>query len=171
MITLPLFILACSHERRASTEASPTAPPSAPVIRAPQTKSPTANSQNVTVSGELAASCKLHLESPRAPRVAYDGAALLPADRALLEELAECVTTGVMAGRKLRLIGRSDPRGTDEHDLGLGEYRAKIVGDFLSRLGVPRSQLAETSQAEIGARGAKDGSWRSDRRVDISLAN
>ena len=75
-----------------------------------------------------------------------------------------------MAGRKLRLIGRSDLPGTDDHDLGLGERRASTVGAFLSRLGVPRSQLAETTQAEIGARGSNEGSWRSDRRVDIELA-
>ena len=128
-------------------------------------------SPQLGISDDLAKQCQLHLQPGQAPKFEYDEFSLLPEDRAVLERLATCVTNGPLKGRKLQLVGRADPRGTEEYNLGLGDRRANTVGSYLQRLGVARTQLAATTRGDLDARGTDEPSWRSDRRVDIVLHN
>lgn len=172
VFSLSLLLVACSHKRAATTVATPSAaPPPGPVASSPRDTPSTSETAHLSVSDDLARSCALRIDATRAPKFDYDEATLLSDDRDLLEQVAACVTTGPLKGHVVRLVGRTDPRGTDEYNLGLGERRANAVGDFLSRLGVPSSQLAETTRGEIDARGSDEGTWRLDRRVDLELAN
>ena len=74
--------------------------------------------------------------------IVRDEEELLPTDRDVLQQVATCLTTGPLHGKAVQLVGRSDPRGTDEYNLGLGSRRARAVSDYLARLGVPSTQLA-----------------------------
>lgn len=144
--------------------------PSAQVTPAAATVQPA--SPNVGVSDDLAKRCGLRFGSAeQAPKFSYDQADLLPADRDVLQQVADCLTHGPLQGKNVALIGRTDPRGTDEYNLGLGTRRAETVRTYLERLGVPAKRLAPTTRGEIDASGSDESGWQRDRRVDLELAN
>lgn len=124
----------------------------------------------VRVSDDILKACKIHVDNiARAPKFDYDDADLLPEDRDVLEQVAKCVTTGPLKGRHLSLVGHCDPRGEAEYNMILGEHRAESVHDYLAKLGVDPMALAKTSRGNLDAEGTDEESWRTDRRVDISL--
>lgn len=125
---------------------------------------------NVHVSDDIMRLCKIHVDNvDRAPKFDFDDAELLPEDRDVLEQVAKCVTTGPLKGRKLALVGRCDPRGEAEYNMALGEHRADTVQVYLSNLGVDPKNMTMTSRGELDAEGVDDDTWRRDRRVDILL--
>lgn len=125
---------------------------------------------NVRLDDQLAKLCKVTFgNADRAPKFDYDEAALLPQDRDVLEQVAKCVTTGPLKGRKLALVGRADPRGETEYNMVLGDHRADAVHVYLARLGVGTGKMSKTSRGELDAEGTDDGTWHRDRRVDIAL--
>jgi peptidoglycan-associated lipoprotein len=160
-----LFV-ACHHATPA-----PTTPPAVAEAPAPKAAPPAQQaSPNVYVSDDLAKQCTLHIDNvSQAPKFDYDAASLEPADRDVLQAIAQCVTSGPLKGRRLELTGRADPRGTEEYNMGLGSRRAGSVGDFLKHLGVGNGQLAQTTRGALDANGTDDSSWKQDRRVDITL--
>ena len=96
-----------------------------------------ASTPNLGVSDALARECALSIAHvDKAPKFAFDEFELLAADRDVLDKIATCVTTGPLMGKKLALVGRADPRGTEEYNLGLGSRRAASVSQYLGRLGV-----------------------------------
>jgi peptidoglycan-associated lipoprotein len=69
------------------------------------------------VSADLLKACQLHFDDARqAPRFDFDTSDLADQDRALLQQVATCVTTGPLKGRGLHLVGRADPRGEVEYN-------------------------------------------------------
>jgi peptidoglycan-associated lipoprotein len=125
---------------------------------------------NVRLDDQLAKLCKVTFGSvDRAPKFDYDEAALLPQDRDVLEQVAKCVTTGPLKGRKLALVGRADPRGETEYNMVLGDHRADAVHVYLARLGVGTGAMSKTSRGELDSEGKEDSGWQRDRRVDIAL--
>ncbi len=125
----------------------------------------------VHVSSDLEHACKIVVGSvTEAPKFDFDDSALLPEDRAVLDQVARCVTTGPLKGKALKLTGRADNRGTAEYNLALGEHRANAVERYLAADGVAQAKLHETSRGELDAKGNDDSARRSDRRVDIDLA-
>jgi peptidoglycan-associated lipoprotein len=161
-----LLLAACHHATPA-----PTTP--APVAEAPSNPAPPPAKQaspNVYVSNDLAKQCTLHVDNvQQAPKFDYDAASLEPADRDVLQAIAQCVTSGPLKGRHLELTGRADPRGTEEYNMGLGSRRAGTVREFLSHLGVNQGQLAQTTRGALDANGTDESGWKQDRRVDITL--
>jgi peptidoglycan-associated lipoprotein len=142
-----------------------------PVAREVSSLSTTgANVGNVSIDDELRRLCNVTFDNAdRAPKFDYDEAALMPQDRDVLEQVAKCVTTGPLKGRKLALVGRADPRGETEYNMVLGDHRADAVHVYLARLGVGISAMSKTSRGELDAEGKDDDSWQRDRRVDIRL--
>ena len=67
------------------------------------------------------------------------------------------------------LVGRADPRGTVEYNMALGARRSSSVISYLTALGVPASQLRETSRGALDATGSDSTAWQLDRRVDIDV--
>lgn len=125
---------------------------------------------NVRLDDELTRLCNVTFDNAdRAPKFDYDEAALMPSDRDVLEQVAKCVTSGPLKGRKLALVGRADPRGETEYNMVLGDHRADAVHVYLARLGVDAQAMSKTSRGELDAEGKDDGSWQRDRRVDIRL--
>ena len=103
------------------------------------------------------------------PKFDFDQTAILPEDRDVLARVAVCLTTGPLKGRSVQLVGRADPRGTQEYNMALGERRSNAVERYLGGLGVPAAQLTETSRGALDATGNDEAAWRQDRRVDIDL--
>ena len=134
-----------------------------------EAKPATAVSPNLNLSPDLASACNIKANSEIPPNFDYDKVELLPEDRAVLEQVATCITTGPLAGRGLDLIGRADPRGTQEYNLGLGARRSSSVSEYLQRLGVKPPQLAETTKGDLEATGTDEPTWAKDRRVDLAL--
>jgi peptidoglycan-associated lipoprotein len=146
--------------------------PAAQATAVPPNAQPVAASPNVGVDDELARKCSLHFANPhQAPKFGYDAADLLPSDRDILQQVADCLTRGPLQGRSVKLVGRTDPRGTDEYNLALGTRRAENVRTYLERLGVPARSLSPTTRGEVDASGSDEAGWQRDRRVDLQLVN
>ena len=144
--------------------------PPATAAHATPAAAPVPASPNVAVSGDLAKQCGLKFASiEQAPKFSYNTSELLPEDRDVLQQVADCLIKGPLKGKNVQLVGRADPRGTNEYNLGLGTRRAESVRTYLQRLGVPANRLAPTTRGEIDASGNGEDSWRRDRRVDLKL--
>ncbi|CAN5886761.1 peptidoglycan-associated lipoprotein Pal [soil metagenome] len=156
---------------KAATKVAAVSPAPTPQRAIPSTTTPTpAADSRVGVDGELVKRCKLKFASSKqAPRFGFDDEALLPSDRDVLQQVAACLTLGPLKGQAVQLIGRADPRGTEEYNLGLGTRRAAAVSQYLQRLGVPATQLATTTRGDIDANGSDELGWQFDRRVDLEL--
>lgn len=151
----------------------PTSP--APVAAEPpaaSTAAPATATANVNVDADLARKCELQMSSvEQAPKFDYNADELQPSDRAVLQQIADCLVKGPLQGRTVKLIGRADPRGTDEYNLALGDRRADHIRTYLQRLGVPASRMTDVTRGELDATGSDDAGWRRDRRVDLQLMN
>lgn len=146
------------------TAAAPPAPALAPA-------SPGKTNSSVYLSDRLRQACGITtVETVKdAPKFDFDQNAILPEDRDVLAKVAQCLTTGPLKGRSIRLVGRADPRGEKEYNMSLGERRANAVLKYLTALGVGAPQMSETSRGALDATGSDEAAWREDRRVDIDL--
>jgi peptidoglycan-associated lipoprotein len=144
------------------------APPPAPAL-APAT--PGKTNSSVYLSDRLRQACGITtVETVKdAPKFDFDQNAILPEDRDVLAKVAQCLTTGPLKGRSVRLVGRADPRGSQEYNMALGERRANAVLKYLTALGVATTQLSESSRGAIDATGTDEAAWQQDRRVDVDL--
>lgn len=126
----------------------------------------------LNVSGEIARLCGLtqvQAASTVAPRFEFDSAAVGEDDKALLAQVAKCLTEGALKGRSVKLTGRADPRGEDEYNMSLGEHRADAVRRYMHDLGVQTERMRATSRGELDATGRDEDGWAHDRRVDMDL--
>jgi peptidoglycan-associated lipoprotein len=170
---LAFALIACHHDQPPPqvAKAPPPAPKAEPAKPAPAL-APAPVTPNLAVSGDLLKRCAMHFANVQeSPKFDYDQTSLMPQDRDLLTQIATCVTSGPLKGKRVELVGHTDPRGTDEYNLGLGDRRARTVYDYLRRLGVGDAQLAEHTRGELDATGRDEDGWRVDRRVDVQLAN
>jgi peptidoglycan-associated lipoprotein len=100
----------------------------------------------------------------------FDSAKLSKGAKSVLDQLSACFTTGPGTGKNLNLVGHADPRGTEDYNFALGQKRAGSVGKYLGKTGLGGDRVASSSRGELDASGSDEGSWASDRRVDILLA-
>jgi peptidoglycan-associated lipoprotein len=177
-IVLALFatvaIAGCSKDKPATTPKTvktDTATPAATKSddKAPVVKDDQKVSQGLALSSDIAEACGIKADPTADPKFDYDKDELSPADRKVLDQVAVCLTTGALKGKNVTLIGRADPRGTEEYNLGLGSRRSNTVGSYLTRSGVAQTQLGATTRGAIDATGTDEASWAKDRRVDIQM--
>ena len=95
----------------------------------------------------------------------FESSDLSGGTRDQLQSIANCVRERHVA--HLQIVGNTDPRGTEEYNLALGDRRARSVRDYLVSLGVNRAALGVTSQGEEMAHGTEESSWARDRRTDF----
>lgn len=69
------------------------------------------------------------------------------------------------APANLHLTGATDPRGTEEYNLALGERRAQSVRSYLISLGIESEKIQVSSVGHEMASGEDEEGWRRDRRV------
>ena len=161
-ILLILAIAACHHEKKPTTVPQPAQPAS--TAQAAPKAAPV--SQNIAANDDLVKKCSLAVTQDT-PHFDYDHFELTAQDREVLQQVATCLTTGPLKGKQLQLVGRADPRGTEEYNLGLGDRRAHTVSEYLERLGV--HQINAKTRGALDATGTDDSTWAHDRRVDLSV--
>jgi peptidoglycan-associated lipoprotein len=67
---------------------------------------------------------------------------------------------------RVRLVGMTDPRGTEEYNLALGEQRAAAASDFVKAMGMEAALLV-SSIGEEASQGSEERGWAADRRVEL----
>jgi outer membrane protein OmpA-like peptidoglycan-associated protein len=178
--TLAIVLVAafgCGSKAKPKTTTTTDTPPD-PVATKPEKpvealKDDKLVSPGLGVSGDIVALCGIKVAAnttAAAPKFEYDQYELTAEDRAVLDQIATCLTSGPLKGKAVSLIGRADPRGTEEYNMGLGSRRSHSVGQYLGRLGVSEPQMLVTTRGAIDAKGTDESTWREDRRVDIQLA-
>jgi peptidoglycan-associated lipoprotein len=96
---------------------------------------------------------------------AYDSSSLEASARDAIAKNAQCVRErGIGA---LQVTGFTDPRGTEEYNLALGDRRARAVQQYMGSLGVESGKLSTSSMGEEMARGEDESGWARDRRVEF----
>jgi peptidoglycan-associated lipoprotein len=97
----------------------------------------------------------------------FDVAEFRQADRDVLTYHAKDLAAN--SGKRIRLEGHADERGTREYNLALGERRANGVLNFLIVNGASRSQIEVVSYGEErpADRGSNDAAYQQNRRVEI----
>lgn len=85
-----------------------------------------------------------------------------------LDRLAECLTEGPLKGEQVRLIGHTDPTGSEAFNQKLGLSRAQRVGQYLSKQGVSADRIRYESRGPKEASGDPER-YPNERRVDIQI--
>jgi peptidoglycan-associated lipoprotein len=174
LVLVVAAVAGCGKDKPKVAKTTPDAPKTAeapPAPPPPSIEKDTQVSPGIALSGDIAELCKIKstMTTGANPQFDYDKDELTPEDRVVLDQLATCLTTGALKGKAVSLIGRADPRGTEEYNLGLGSRRASSVGQYLGRLGVTDPQMAVTTRGALDATGTDESGWKNDRRVDVQL--
>ena len=169
VVVAPILALtaACGGDQK-----PPATPAAQPTAETPVTSAPQKDQMAVNVDDAILKACNLKFSNPEeSPKFDFDSEQLSEGEKAVLEQVAKCLTTGPLKGRAVDLVGRADPRGETEYNMTLGAKRARAAHSFLAGLGVGSDKLFDTSRGELDATGTDEGGWRKDRRVDIKLRN
>ncbi len=165
-------LIGCSKDKAKTAPTTPKDPPK-PVVKqekpAPNLTQDEVVSPGLAVGSDILAACGIKAVPSPNPKFEYDKDELTEGDRKVLDQIATCLTTGPLKGKAVSLIGRADPRGTEEYNLGLGSRRSESVSQYLARLGVQKPQLGQTTRGALDATGTDEAGWQQDRRVDIQL--
>jgi peptidoglycan-associated lipoprotein len=94
----------------------------------------------------------------------YDSSTLSDSARDQLSRNASCLRERGMRG--VQLTGMTDPRGTEEYNLALGERRAQSAQQYLKSLGAD-ANMSVSSMGEEMASGSDEAGWARDRRVEF----
>jgi peptidoglycan-associated lipoprotein len=94
----------------------------------------------------------------------FDSSTLDDSARSKLGEAASCIKQRGL--KAVHVTGLTDPRGTEEYNLALGDRRAQSAKKYLETLGL-EATLSSSSMGEELATGSDEGSWSRDRRVDF----
>lgn len=97
----------------------------------------------------------------------FDVYAVQENDKPLVQAHAKYL--GENAGRKVRLEGNCDERGSNEYNLGLGQRRADGVKKMLLIGGAKDGQIETASYGEEKPREAchEEKCWKENRRTDL----
>jgi peptidoglycan-associated lipoprotein len=170
LLAIGLVSLACGD----NPKPPPATPAPKPVDTTPTVTSAPSNNGNmaVNVDDAIMKACNLKFNNTEeAPKFGFDSEQLSDQEKAILEQIAKCLTTGPLKGRSVDLVGRADPRGETEYNMTLGAKRARAAHQYLAGLGVGNDHLFDTSRGELDATGTDEAGWQKDRRVDVKLRN
>ena len=97
----------------------------------------------------------------------YDKDTVKPEFQALVQAHAKFMSDN--RGRKLRLEGHADERGSREYNMALGQRRADAVRKALNVLGVSGERIETISFGEDKPKSAghDEAAWAQNRRVEI----
>jgi OOP family OmpA-OmpF porin len=105
------------------------------------------------------------------PKFPFDSSVTYTEDRDQLSAFVRCMNHPSMLDKKVALVGRADPRGSDDYNIQLGLRRAQAIRDFLIQSGLaPDRIVALDSKGKREAKGySPDYSFGYDRRVDVGV--
>lgn len=101
----------------------------------------------------------------------FDSDAIVGDAAAALDRLSECFITGPLAGKVLRIVGHTDPRGDPGHNLVLGQKRATGVAFYLNAHGFDLLNAHTMTVGSADAVGTDEETWALDRKVEVFLEN
>jgi peptidoglycan-associated lipoprotein len=116
-------------------------------------------SQSVPQPPAAAGPCQLE-----AVYFGFDSSTLDDSARNQLSAVASCVQSRGI--KSVHLTGLTDPRGTEEYNMALGDRRAQSAKTYLKSLGLA-AEVSASSMGEELASGADESGWGRDRRVDV----
>lgn len=95
----------------------------------------------------------------------FDSNAIHDEDKSAIAENGAYVASH--QGAKVMLEGHTDPRGSREYNVGLGERRAKAVSEALATKGTSPVQVKVVSYGaeKLAANGTSETDYQKDRRV------
>ncbi len=98
----------------------------------------------------------------------FDNSDVHDSDKPSIQVQANYLATHPNA--QVLLEGNTDPRGSREYNIGLGERRAESVADLLKEQGASASQIKVVSYGaeKLASPGDTDDDYALDRRVELS---
>jgi peptidoglycan-associated lipoprotein len=96
----------------------------------------------------------------------FDSSTLEPSARDAIAKNADCIKKRSLGG--VKVTGFTDPRGTEEYNLALGDRRARSVEQYMGSLGIDNKGMSTASMGEEMARGEDESGWAKDRRVEFT---
>lgn len=90
-------------------------------------------------------------------------------DKPAINEHAQYLSSNTKS--KAMLEGHTDPRGSREYNIGLGERRAKSVAEVMASNGADPSQIRIVSYGaeKLAANGYSEADYQKDRRVVLNV--
>ncbi len=161
-IVLVNLLAACASQKPKEPEAAAPVPP--PVVTAPAPEVAPAPAPVVEVDPLNDPASILAKRSVYYP---LDVSAVQDADKPVVAAHAKYLSEH--PGRKVRVEGNADERGSNEYNLALGQRRADAVKKMLELGGAKASQIETVSYGEEKpkAAGHDEASWSQNRRSDI----
>lgn len=100
----------------------------------------------------------------------YDSYTVRPNDKAMIAANAEYLMSH--PNKKVMLEGHTDPRGSREYNVGLGERRARAVASEFTSKGVKPSQMVLVSYGsqKLASQGRSEEDFQKDRRAALVFA-
>jgi peptidoglycan-associated lipoprotein len=101
----------------------------------------------------------------------YDSNVVHDADKPYIASNAKKLAAN--PNSKIMLEGHTDPRGSREYNIGLGERRAKAIGEVMISKGVNPSQIRVVSYGaeKLASTGRTESDYQQDRRGVIVHSN
>ena len=99
---------------------------------------------------------------------AFDSNTLDEPSRQAISEAVDCIRAR-RAPANLHITGATDPEGTEEYNLALGERRAQAVQSYLTNLGVDAERVSVSSVGEEMATGEDEAGFAQDRNAQTRI--
>jgi outer membrane protein OmpA-like peptidoglycan-associated protein len=96
----------------------------------------------------------------------FDQDGLDNSSRDIMAANVQCMRERSIA--RVHVTGYTDPRGTEEYNLALGDRRARGVIQYMTSLGADRNSFSGSSMGEEMSAGESEASWRLDRKVTFT---
>lgn len=167
-LALSLVALSLCSCARPKPPETPAASEGEAVAHSPQSAAESETEGTIKISQTIQRACGL---GETEAHFKFDSSALQNADSSTLNKVAACFIGGRLAGERMSLVGRTDPRGDSEYNVVLGGTRSDNVKIHLVNQGMNADYIAATSRGEIDATGVDEAGWRQDRRVDVMLVS
>lgn len=97
---------------------------------------------------------------------AFDAENLDNSSRDILAANVRCMRERSIG--RVHVTGYTDPRGTEEYNLALGDRRAREVVQYMTSLGADSSAFSTSSMGEEMSQGEDEPSWRLDRKATFT---
>lgn len=136
----------------------------APTSALPKEAPTSPNVSAVRISPDIAKAC--NISEPEA-YFAFDSASLQ--ESKTMDQVAACFAKGPLAGKTLKIVGHTDPRGSSEYNMTLGQSRADAVAKYVVGKGMDKAKALSSTRGEMDAAGTDEPSWAKDRRVDLLI--
>ena len=166
VVTAAATVTACHEPEPTSPEVGLTKavnPPKMPDLGRGAPRASQDQLYSVFIGDALVRSC-----SGPAPFFSFDSADTAK-DQPTMQMLSNCMVDGPLKGKSIRLIGHTDPRGTENYNDKLGLERAERVRKYLITHGVAENRVGVETVGKDEARDTP-ADWPKDRRVEIQLS-